>query len=251
MSTNKKALLVVNPISGGIDKSQIIDHLQDRFEREQNELSIYYTSGKNDKEQLKAIVKELQPDRVLVTGGDGTIKLMAEILKNTSIPIGLFPAGSANGLAENLNLPSGLEDLVEVALGNKFRELDCISVNEEICLHISDVGLNAELVKNYEEGTIRGKLGYFLQSIPTLIKSDFPFQFSITIEGQVHHREGFLLAIANAQRYGTGATINPIGKMDDGIFEILVFKKFDIPQILKTFQQDVELSEDFLEIFPA
>ena len=148
MSTNKKALLVVNPISGGIDKSQIIDHLQDRFEREQNELSIYYTSGKNDKEQLKAIVKELQPDRVLVTGGDGTIKLMAEILKNTSIPIGLFPAGSANGLAENLNLPSGLEDLVEVALGNKFRELDCISVNEEICLHISDVGLNAELVKN-------------------------------------------------------------------------------------------------------
>jgi len=251
MSTNKKALLVVNPISGGIDKSQIIDHLQDRFEREQNELSIYYTSGKNDKEQLKAIVKELQPDRVLVTGGDGTIKLMAEILKNTSIPIGLFPAGSANGLAENLNLPSGLEDLVEVALGNKFRELDCISVNEEICLHISDVGLNAELVKNYEEGTIRGKLGYFLQSIPALIKSDFPFRFSITIEGQVHHREGFLLAIANAQRYGTGATINPIGKMDDGRFEILVFKKFDIPQILKTFQQDVDLSEDFLEIFPA
>ena len=98
MSTNKKALLVVNPISGGIDKSQIIDHLQDRFEREQNELSIYYTSGKNDKEQLKAIVKELQPDRVLVTGGDGTIKLMAEILKNTSIPIGLSPPDQQTAL---------------------------------------------------------------------------------------------------------------------------------------------------------
>ena len=251
MSTNKKALLVVNPISGGIDKSETIDRLQARFDQEQRELSIYYTSGKNDKAQLKAIVKELQPERVLVAGGDGTMKLLAEILKGTSIPIGLFPAGSANGLAENLDLPSNLEELIDVALGNRFRELDCISVNEEICLHISDIGLNAELVKNYEEGRIRGKLGYFLQSIPTLIKSDFPFRFSFTIEGKVHHREGFLLAIANAQRYGTGATINPIGKMDDGIFEILVFKKFDIPQILKTFQQDVELSEDFLEIFPA
>lgn len=251
MSTNKKALLVVNPISGGIDKSETIDRLQARFDQEQRELSIYYTSGKNDKAQLKAIVKELQPERALVAGGDGTMKLLAEILKGTSIPIGLFPAGSANGLAENLDLPSNLEELIDVALGNRFRELDCISVNEEICLHISDIGLNAELVKNYEEGRIRGKLGYFLQSIPTLIKSDFPFRFSFTIEGKVHHREGFLLAIANAQRYGTGATINPIGKMDDGIFEILVFKKFDIPQILKTFQQDVELSEDFLEIFPA
>ena len=251
MSTNKKALLVVNPISGGIDKSETIDRLQARFDQEQRELSIYYTSGNNDKAQLKAIVKELQPERVLVAGGDGTMKLLAEILKGTSIPIGLFPAGSANGLAENLDLPSNLEELIDVALGNRFRELDCISVNEEICLHISDIGLNAELVKNYEEGRIRGKLGYFLQSIPTLIKSDFPFRFSFTIEGKVHHREGFLLAIANARRYGTGATINPIGKMDDGIFEILVFKKFDIPQILKTFQQDVELSEDFLEIFPA
>lgn len=251
MSTKKNALLVVNPISGGIDKAEIIDFLEKQFEREQQELSIYYTSGKNDEQQLQGIIHEMQPERVLVIGGDGTIKLLAGVLKETSIPIGLFPAGSANGLAENLDLPLDLKELAEVAMGNNFLELDCIEVNEEVCLHISDIGLNAELVKNYEEGKIRGKLGYFLQSIPALIKSDFPFHFSITIEGEVHYREGFLLAIANAQKYGTGATINPIGKLDDGRFEILVFKKFDIPQILKTFREEVELSEDFLEIFPA
>ena len=251
MSTKKNALLVVNPISGGIDKAEIIDFLEKQVEREQPELSIYYTSGKNDEQQLQGIIHEMQPERVLVIGGDGTIKLLAGVLKETSIPIGLFPAGSANGLAENLDLPLDLKELAEVAMGNNFLELDCIEVNEEVCLHISDIGLNAELVKNYEEGKIRGKLGYFLQSIPALIKSDFPFHFSITIEGEVHYREGFLLAIANAQKYGTGATINPIGKLDDGRFEILVFKKFDIPQILKTFREEVELSEDFLEIFPA
>ena len=131
----------------------------------------------------------MQPERVLVIGGDGTIKLLAGVLKETSIPIGLFPAGSANGLAEKLDLPLDLKELAEVAMGNNFLELDCIEVNEEVCLHISDIGLNAELVKNYEEGKIRGKLGYFLQSIPALIKSDFPFHFSITIEGEVHYRE--------------------------------------------------------------
>ena len=251
MSTKMKALLVVNPISGGIDKAEIITYLKELFEREQQELSIYYTSGKNDREQLEGMVRDLEPERVLVAGGDGTIKLLAGILKDTSIPIGLFPAGSANGLAENLNLPTQLEELARVALGNNLKEMDCINVNEEVCLHVSDIGLNAELVKNYEEGMIRGKLGYLLQSIPALIKSDFPFRFSIQVEGKVHHREGFLLAIANARKYGTGATINPIGNMNDGRFEILVFKKFNIPQILKTFQEDVELSEDFLEIFPA
>ena len=251
MSTNKKVLLVVNPISGGIDKAEIIDYLEKRFDQEKRDLSLYYTSGKNDLEQLTDIINEMQPERVLIIGGDGTIKLLAGIIKETSIPIGLFPAGSANGLAENLDLPPDLEGQAEIALGNNYVDLDCISVNGEICLHISDIGLNAELIRNYEEGNIRGKLGYFLQSIPTLLKSDFPFHFRINIEGQTHERQGFLLAVANARKYGTGATINPGGKFNDGKFEILLFKKFNIPQILKTFQEDVVLSEDFVEIFPA
>lgn len=251
MSTNKKVLLVINPISGGIDKAEIIDYLEKRFEKEEHVLSLYYTSGKNDEEQLRGIIHEMKPERVLIVGGDGTIKLIAGIIKETSTPIGLFPAGSANGLAENLELPGDLDGQALIALGNNYVDLDCININGEICLHISDIGLNAELIRNYEEGNIRGKLGYFLQTIPTLLKSDFPFHFEITIEDKTYSRQGFLLAIANAKRYGTGATINPDGKFNDGQFEILLFKKFNIPQILKTFQEDVNLSEDFLEIFPA
>ena len=251
MSKNKKVLLVINPISGGIDKAEIIDYLEKRFAREKQLLSLYYTSGKNDEEQLRAIIHEMNPERILIVGGDGTIKLVAGVIRETSIPIGLFPAGSANGLAENLDLPDDLEEQANIALGENYVNLDCIDVNGEICLHISDIGLNAELVKNYEEGNIRGKLGYFLQSIPTLLKSDFPFHFKIHIGGQTYNRQGFLLGIANARKYGTGATINPEGKFNDGQFEILLFKKFNIPQILKTFQEDVVLSEDFLEIFPA
>lgn len=251
MSRNDMILLVVNPISGGMDKADIINFLKKKFEKEDRAFSTYYTTGNNDEERLKDIVQETQPNRVLIIGGDGTIKLLAEIIKETWIPIGLLPAGSANGLAANLELPDDLELQVEIALGNNFMQLDCISVNGEICLHISDIGLNAELIRNYEEGNIRGKLGYFLQTIPTLLQSEFPFRFHITIEGRTHERVGFLLAIANARKYGTGAVINPIGKMDDGQFEILVFKKFNIPQILRTFQAEAALSEDFMEVFPA
>jgi len=251
MSKNKKLLLVVNPISGGIDKAEIINFLQNKCEQEDRELSIYYTIGNTDEKPLREMIGNLQPERVIVIGGDGTIKLLAGIIKETSLPIGLLPAGSANGLAENLNLPPDLEGQVDIALGTHYVKLDCINVNGELCLHISDIGLNAELIKSYQEGNIRGKLGYLLHSIPTLIKSDFPFHFTIIIDGQVYQREGFLLAVANARKYGTGATINPGGKFNDGLFEVLLFKKFNIPQILKTFQEDVILSEDFLEIFPA
>jgi len=243
--------MVVNPISGGKDKSDIIEEVEKQVSERNLELEIYYTSGKGDKEALFSIIEDYDPQRILSVGGDGTIKLIAELLTDDSIPIGIFPAGSANGLAENLNLDGNNAELTRIALGNKFRLIDAILINDELCLHISDIGLNAALIKNYQEGNIRGKLGYLIQSIPTLIKSDFPFQFKIEVDGKEISRKAVLIAVANAKKYGTGSKINPNGRYDDGKFEILIFKEFNIPQILQTFREHVNLDEDFLEIISA
>lgn len=251
MSTNKRVLMVVNPISGDKDKTPIIEHVSNKLKNDSTPLKIFTTTGERDKEELTQVINDYQPTRILIAGGDGSIKLVAEILKDQQVPLGIFPAGSANGLAENLDLPSNTAELSRIALGNHFIELDTIQINNELCLHISDIGLNAALIKNYEEGNIRGKLGYIIQSVPTLIKSNFPFQFTIEKEGKSIHRKAVLLAIANARKYGTGSTINPQGKYDDGKFEVLVFKEFNFSQILRTFFENVELSEDFVEIFSA
>lgn len=248
MSATHRVLLVVNPISGGLEKVDLVNYLKNRLG---DRLEVFYTTGKNDKQEISDLIHNDRPDRILIAGGDGTIKLIAEIIQDDPIPLGIFPAGSANGLAENLNIPSAMEDIASIALGDNLASLDCIMINGEFCLHISDIGLNAELIRNYEEGNIRGKLGYVIQSIPTLIKSEFPFDFSIEVEGKTLRRKAVLVGIANAKKYGTGATINPRGLYDDGTFEILIFKEFNIPQILRTFQESVELSRDFLEILPA
>jgi YegS/Rv2252/BmrU family lipid kinase len=251
MADFSRVLMVVNPISGGKDKSDIIEEVEKQVSERNLELEIYYTSGKGDKEALFSIIEDYDPQRILSVGGDGTIKLIAELLTDDSIPIGIFPAGSANGLAENLNLDGNNAELTRIALGNKFRLIDAILINDELCLHISDIGLNAALIKNYQEGNIRGKLGYLIQSIPTLIKSDFPFQFKIEVDGKEISRKAVLIAVANAKKYGTGSKINPNGRYDDGKFEILIFKEFNIPQILQTFREHVDLDEDFLEIISA
>lgn len=249
MSTNQRVLLVVNPISGDRDKQSIIELVQKKVQETEGELKIYKTTGEQDKYHILELVDQFNPTRVLVVGGDGTIKLIAEILKGDNIPIGIYPAGSANGLAVNLELPKDIEELTEIAMSDNFILLDTIEINDELCLHISDVGLNAELIRNYQDGNIRGKLGYIIQSIPTLIQSDFPFHFKIEMDGMTLHRNAVLLAIANARKYGTGSTINPKGKYNDGEFEVLVFKELNISEILKTFREEVELSHDFVEIF--
>lgn len=238
----------MNPISGDLDKSTLVEKVKTEASKRGASLSIFQTTGKKDVFNLKNIIDNKAPQRVLVAGGDGTIKIVAEAIQERAIHIGVIPAGSANGLSVNLNLPPNLERQIEIAFGNNFLAMDIILIEDEYCLHMSDFGVNAELIRKYENSSIRGKLGYLLQSIPALLESDFPFNFKVETNGKTIEREGILLAIANAHSYGTGANVNPSGKMDDGKFEILIFKNFDMLEIMNTLRNEVKLDPDFVEI---
>jgi len=247
----KEVLLIVNPISGQTDKSEIISCVQKKIKEENKNFHLFTTTGNNDRENIQTMINKKNIDRVIVAGGDGTINLVAEVLKGLDISLGIITAGSANGMAENLNLPEILEEQLEVALGANYIELDILCLNDTICLHMSDFGINAELIKNYENSTVRGKIGYFLQSIPTLIQSEYPFTFNIETKNDTKQVNAVLLGIANANKYGTGANVNPQGKLNDGVFEILIFKKLNLVEILKTLQNETDLDSDFVEIIPA
>jgi len=247
----KEVLLVVNPISGQTDKKKIISIVQKKLNEKNLIFHLYTTTGKNDKEKIQSEITKNSIERIIVAGGDGTINLVAEAIKKTKITLGIIAAGSANGLAENLNLPQILEEQLETALGSNFIDLDILCLNDTICLHIADLGINAELIKNYESSSIRGKVGYFINSIPTLIQSEYPFDFYIETNNTTRDAKAVLLGIANANKYGTGANVNPHGKPNDGIFEILVFKKLNLLEILKTLRNETDHDPDFVEIIPA
>lgn len=248
MGNIKTVLLVVNPISGDLDKTQLIEQIKKEIINLKACLVVFYTQGDNDVKDLKNSIKEINPWRIICAGGDGTIKLVAEALQSRKIPVGIIPAGSANGLATNLDLPASLPEQIKAALGDSVNAMDVILINDELCLHMSDFGLNAELIRNYEKSAVRGKIGYLLQSIPTLVESEYPFQFVIEANNKIIETEGILVAIANARSYGTGAKVNPKGKINDGKFEILIFKNFDVIGILKTLRNEVELNPQFVEI---
>jgi diacylglycerol kinase (ATP) len=248
MGEIKNVLLVVNPISGAIDKANLMEDIKKEVIKREASLFVFETSGKEDVFNLKSRIEELQPCRIIIAGGDGTIKLVAESLGEKEIPLGIIPAGSANGLAYNLNLPPTLEEQISTSFEDNFIHMDIIEINGEYCLHMSDFGVNAELISRYEKSSIRGKWGYLLQSVPTLVKSEYPFQFTVEANGSTFETEGILLAIANASSYGTGAKVNPKGKVNDGFFEILIYKEFDFIEILKTLRNEVELDPEIVEV---
>ena len=221
-------LLVVNPISGDIDKSEITAIVQSFADQKSYFLILYNTTGNADIEEIKKLYEIHKPERILVAGGDGTIKMVAEAMQEFDIIIGILPAGSANGLAVDLNLPQTIEENLEIAFFDDYIEMDIICINGKKSIHLSDLGVNAEMIKNYEDSTIRGKLGYALQTLYTLVDLDDPFVAKITGDFPSVTTEARMIVIANSQKYGTGISINPNGKMDDGKFELVILKNMDL-----------------------
>ncbi|WP_026915998.1 diacylglycerol/lipid kinase family protein [Christiangramia portivictoriae] len=244
-----QVLLIVNPISGDLDKKQLIQRVRNYAKTYDLTLHLFATTGKKDTEKIQQRIESHKIERIVAIGGDGTINLVANAIKNYDIPLGIIPAGSANGLATNFNIPESLDQQVEIAFGSTIFEMDLLKINDDICLHLSDLGLNAELIQNYEESRFRGKIGYLLQSLPTLLKSEYPFEFEVETNFKKRETSGALLAIANANKYGTGANINPAGKMNDGLFEIIIYKKLDIKEIIKTIRNETDIHSDVVETF--
>lgn len=224
----KNIIIVVNPVSGAVEKKEIVDYTLLFAKNENLESMLYETLGTKDVENIKNLYNIHKPERIIIIGGDGTIRMVAEAIAKEDVILGIIPAGSANGFALDLDLQLTLEKNLEVAFLHQFMEVDIITINGKISIHLSDLGLNAELIKNYEQGEIHGKWGYALNTITTLFDSGEPFTAKVKANNETFEYVAIMIVIANAKKYGTGVVINPNGVMNDGKFELVILKNFDL-----------------------
>ena len=110
-----KLLFIVNPGSGSND-TDFKTIITEFFKGQDHQFEIYELPEKCSKHDISTAIKKAKADRVVAVGGDGTLKLVAEALKGTKTPIGIIPAGSANGMARELGIPLGVNEALGVAV---------------------------------------------------------------------------------------------------------------------------------------
>ncbi|MDA8595420.1 diacylglycerol kinase family protein [Flavobacteriaceae bacterium] len=228
-------LFVINPISGDEDKTEFLKSTYDKLNRLNIEFDSFTTTGKEDSEMLTSYLAKKNFDRILVLGGDGTILMAALAQNDKQIPIGIIPMGSANGLATDLGIPSDIYEALDQNLNtNYFKSIDLIQVNDQYyCAHIGDVGLNANLVNSYSKDENRGMktyAKYFIEQFknPKLFKVNIESSRYGSIEDEV-----YMVAICNSKKYGTGVSLNTIGNMSDGKFEIVLIRQVNFKGLIK------------------
>jgi len=246
-----KLLFIINPISGGKEKNDWEAAIRKYFSDKPHAIEIYLLTGKEDKTSIRHHISTVNPDRVVAVGGDGTVKLLAEIVKETELPLGILPAGSANGMAKELDIPLDPEAALEVITNGECRKIDVIRINEEeICIHLADIGLNAMLVKYFESSSKRGMWGYG-KAIFRVMWEKQKMRVKLNVDGQEITRNAFMVVMANARKYGTGANINPDGDVSDGKFEIVIVRRLNVVEVIKSIFTERSFDPEKIEVFSA
>ena len=243
-----KYLFIVNPGSGNKDADSWSKEIGEFFKEEKDDFDIYQLPEKFDLKEIKNKIASVEPENVIAVGGDGTVTMLANILAGKNIPLGILPGGSANGMAKELGIPETPAEALAIIKEDFIKNLDLIKINDDLCLHMSDLGLNARLIKYFDEGKLRGKIGYAKVIVRALWHNEKMYVTIRTGDAEVK-RVAYMVVFANARMYGTGAVINPEGKPDDGLFEVIVVRKLSVIALLKMLFRPGMFNPKHIEIF--
>jgi diacylglycerol kinase family enzyme len=242
-----KLLFVINPSSGNstIDwAAEIKNYFVDSI----HSIEFFPLTKDCNIETIKEKIKFFSPHNVVAVGGDGTVKLVAECILNTKIQLGILPAGSANGLAKEFGISNVPTEALTALLSGKSQRIHTIKINNQLCIHLSDVGLNAYVVKEFENQPVRGMWGYLMASLKVLWQNPSMIVTMQTAKKTVKVKAK-MIVIANATKYGSGAVINPIGQLDDELFEVIVMKKISFTEMFKMVVSHKPYDAEKTEVF--
>jgi diacylglycerol kinase (ATP) len=91
-------------------------------------------------------------DVIFVWGGDGTVQRVIDAVAGTKAVLAILPAGTANLLATNLQIPRDLEAAVQIGLSGERRPLDTGSVNGEHFAVMAGAGFDARMIADADRG---------------------------------------------------------------------------------------------------
>jgi diacylglycerol kinase (ATP) len=242
-----KILFIINPAAGNkaINWAVVIP---DYFSTLNHTIQLYMLTKACNIQTIKDKIDLFKPHQVVAVGGDGTIQLVAEAVINTTILLGILPAGSANGLAKELGISENPQKALDILVEAHLKKIHMTLINKRLCIHLSDIGLNAYAMKKFRRQHGRGMWGYFIASLRVLLQNPV-MAITMKIDNKIIKIKAAMVVIANATKYGTGAVINPIGQLDDDVFEVIVIKQISVLEVFKMVFSHQPYDTEKTEIF--
>ena len=176
-------------------------------------------SAKTSKLVRRAI--EEGAELIFVWGGDGTVQRCVDAAAGKSVTLAILPAGTANLLAGNLQIPDDLRGAVEVGLNGDRRRLDVGVLNGERFAVMAGVGYDAIMMRDADGDLKRrfGRVAYVWTGLRATQMS--PRKMRIDIDGERWFKGNATCVLFG--KMGTlsgGVEVFPDAQPDNGMLEV-------------------------------
>ena len=219
-----KYVFVINPNAGVKKKINIEEFIASQFPKT-IAYDIIIWENADDITPIAQQIKTKNYSFVIACGGDGTVNMVAALVVNTKMALGILPLGSGNGLARSNGIPMDLLKALTIIVNAKTEIIDSGTINNNPFFCTAGIGFDALIAHKFAESTKRGFFTYFKTSISEFINYK-PLTYVITVDGKKIETPAFLITVANAGQWGNDVYIAPEAKLNDGLFHISVLKPF-------------------------
>ena len=182
-------------------------------------------------------------EKIVAAGGDGTINEVVNGLAESGTTLGLLPIGTMNVFATELGLPThDLELCWEIVKGDSTRAIDLPKANQKFFVQLAGVGLDAQVVKETSSQLKRnfGPLSYVISALQIAARKP-PKLFIQSEDASID--EGSFVLVGNGRLYGGPFPFFKHAVLDDGLLDVIVFKRLGYLEIIK-YLQDVIFSSE-------
>lgn len=163
---------------------------------------------------------------IVAAGGDGTINQVINGLvqaagDSEAGTLGIIPVGTANDLAEGLELPTDLKAACERILAGRTRLIDLGQVNGRYFANNSAVGLEAVVTVAHDEMRwFQGKNRYLLAALKVIMQAR-SWQMKIKWDSGEYDGPAILVSVGNNARTGGYFYMTPNAVVDDGFIDFI------------------------------
>jgi len=230
-----RILSLVNLRSGQADEG-IYDYLR-ILGRSDAEIVLRFVGGKHSLTSQLEDAKEF--DRVVAVGGDGTVSGVCHALRDTGVPVVVYPAGTANLTALNLGVPSDVVALADMTLHGSIRsfdmgELDLSPEGNEVpgpsrtsrprgFIVAAGAGFDANIMDGARDlKPVLGAAGYLVSALQHLTPQ--VARFRLVLDGRAVETEGIAVLIVNFAKLQFDLSITHRSDAADGLLEVVVLR---------------------------
>jgi diacylglycerol kinase (ATP) len=230
------AAIVYNPV-GRLPLDRVREAVQVQERHHGWGHSRWYPTGREDSGRSaaqEALAEE--PAVVIVAGGDGTVRMVAEVFQGSGTPLALLPAGTGNLLARNLGLPLGDVDAsVRAAFSGVSRPVDVGVAELEneagnrsslAFLVMAGIGLDAQMAAD-TSALAKRHLGWlaYVNPIARSILANRSIQLRYRVDGgRVRSARAHTIIVGNCGTLTGSLLLLPAAKVDDGVLDVVMLR---------------------------